>query len=265
MTPDQWPRVKALFDAAVEQDRPARASFLADACGEDAAVRAEVERLLTAHDEASGFIEVSPVARVVARAAENGRMSGLVIGRYGVEALIGAGGMGEVYTAKDRELGRAVAIKFAIAGDEDAHARLKREAQHASRLNHPNICTIHEVGIHDGHPFIVMELVQGQPLSDLIRGGALPSQTVVRFGAHIADALAHAHRNGVTHRDLTSANVLVTDDCRAKVLDFGLARALSRDAVKDLSQSRDSITAEGAGRRHAVGDGAGDAAGRAGR
>jgi serine/threonine protein kinase/tetratricopeptide (TPR) repeat protein len=242
VTAHQWERIKALFDEALERARPERAAFLSAACAGDAELHGEVERLLKAHDEGAGFIEISPVARM---AAEHGPMTGLQIGRYEVGSLIGAGGMGYVYAAKDRELGRAVAIKFAIAGDQDAHARLKREAQHASRLNHPNICTIHEVGTHEGRPFIVMELVDGQPLSDLIGKGPLSWQTVVRFGAHVADALAHAHRHGVTHRDLKSVNVLIAEDSRAKVLDFGLARTLSRETMRDLSQSHESSTDEG--------------------
>jgi eukaryotic-like serine/threonine-protein kinase len=246
VTADQWLRVKELFDNAVDRGPEDRAAFLAGACGGDAPLRAEVERLLKAHDEASGFIEQSPVAGAAASASAAGlSLTGVVIGRYEVGQLIGFGGMGQVYAAKDCELGRPVAIKFGIGTDEDARARLKREAQHASRLNHPNISTIHEVGTYQDRPFIVMELVDGQPLSELVRGDALPVDDVVRYGTQIAGALAYAHRSGVTHRDLKSSNVLITADGRAKVLDFGLARTLSRDAVKDFSESRDSITADG--------------------
>ena len=246
MTPDQWPRVKELFDAAVDRRPEDRAAFLAGAGGGDAALRAEVERLLKAHDEASGFIERSPVAGTAAPASVAApSLTGLVMGRYEVGQLIGSGGMGQVHAAKDRELRRPVAIKFGIGTDEDARARLKREAQHASRLNHPNISTIHEVGTYQDRPFIVMELVDGQPLSQLVRGGRLPLEDIVGYGTQIAGALAYAHRSGVTHRDLKSANVLITADGRAKVLDFGLARTLSRDAVKDFSESRESVTAEG--------------------
>jgi tetratricopeptide (TPR) repeat protein/predicted Ser/Thr protein kinase len=246
VTADEWLRVKELFHAAVDRGPEDRTAFLAAACGGDAALRAEVERLLTAHDDASGFIERSPVAGAAASASAAGPpLTGVVIGRYEVGQLIGSGGMGQVYAAKDRELRRPVAIKFGIGTDEDACARLKREAQHASRLNHPNISTIHEVGTYHDRPFIVMELVDGQPLSELVSGGRLPIEDVVRYGVQIAGALSYAHRSGVTHRDLKSANVLITADGRAKVLDFGLARTLSRDAVKDVSESRDSITAEG--------------------
>ena len=247
MTPERWLRVKEVFHAAVEHRPAGRATFVSTACGEDAALRAEVERLLSAHDRAASFIDPPPgsndgTAAVKARPTLTGR----VIGRYEIGHLLGFGGMGEVYAAKDLDLGRTVAIKVGIASDGDAHARLKREAQHASRLNHPNICTIHEVGTHDNQPFIVMELVEGQPFSHIIPPGGLAAEDVVRYGTQIADALAHAHHGGVTHRDLKSANVLITRDGRPKVLDFGLARALSRETLSDMSQSRASITADGA-------------------
>ena len=244
VTADQWLRVKEVFDEAVDRHPQDRGAFIAAACGGDGALRTEVERLLTAHDDASGFIERSPVAGT--GAAGRGGLTGQTVGRYRVGDRLGTGGMGEVYAAKDLELGRTVAIKFALTGDAGARARLKREAQHVSRLNHPHICTIHEVGTYQDHPFIVMERVEGQPLSELARGKGLSVDEVVRYGRQVADALAHAHRNGVTHRDLKSANVLITRDGRAKVLDFGLARTLTRDTVSDLSPSHDSVTDEGA-------------------
>jgi len=232
---NNWPRVKELFHGALERDPTERAAFLDASCGGDASLRAEVERLLAAHTQAGEFIERSPVAMA---------MPGHVIGHYHVERAIGAGGMGEVYLARDLELGRTVAIKMALGGNADAHSRLKREAQHASQLNHPNICTIHEVGVVDGRPFIVMELVEGERLSDVIQPGGLPADDVVRYGAQMASALAHAHQNGVIHRDLKSANVMLTADGRVKMLDFGLARRHSAEHLKDLSLSRESLTDE---------------------
>ncbi len=246
VTPERWMRVKEVFHAAVEHVPAGRAAFLSSACGEDTALRAEVERLLSAYEEAATFIDRPAVANDVTAAGKTRpTLTGRVIGRYEIGPLLGVGGMGEVYAAKDLELGRAVAIKIGIASDADTHARLKREAQHASRLNHPNICTIHEVGSHEAQPFIVMELVEGEPLSHVIPPGGLPVEDVVRYGSQIADALAHAHFGGVTHRDLKSANVLITRDGRPKVMDFGLARALSRETLDDMSKSRASITAEG--------------------
>jgi tetratricopeptide (TPR) repeat protein len=228
---NQWPRVKELFHGALEREPAERAEFLNASCGDEAAVRAEVERLLEAHEQTGAFIEQSPVA-----------MAGRVIGHYKIERSVGAGGMGEVYVARDLELGRTVAVKIAHGTDDDAHARLKREAQHASQLNHPNICTIHEIGAFDGQPFIAMEFVDGQRLNDRIPPGGLPVGEVVRCGVQIAGALAHAHDAGVVHRDLKSANVMLTADGRVKVLDFGLARRHAADRLKDLSLSRESLT-----------------------
>ena len=146
---------------------------------------------------------------------------------YLILEKIGAGGMGVVYRARDTRLDRSVAVK--VVGDETqvddkARQRLMREARTASALNHPNICTIYEAGVADGETYIGMELVEGQPLSALVGREGLPVETVVRYGTQLADALAHAHERGVVHRDLKSANVIITPEGRAKVLDFGLAR-----------------------------------------
>jgi TolB-like protein/tetratricopeptide (TPR) repeat protein len=134
--------------------------------------------------------------------------------------------MGVVYRARDTRLGRSVAIKLVEnpSVDDRGRAQLLREAQHVSALNHPHICTIHEVGEADGRPFIVMEYVEGQPLSALIPKGGLSRETVVRYGSQIADALGHAHDHAIIHRDLKTSNVVITPDGRAKVLDFGLAK-----------------------------------------
>jgi len=149
---------------------------------------------------------------------------------------IGEGGMGVVYRAHDEQLDRDVAIKILPAeslGDPASRSRLLREARTASKLNHPNICTIHEVGEAEGQAFIAMELVEGQPVSALVKGGPLPGDQVLRYGLHMADALAHAHERGVVHRDFKSANVVITPEGRAKVLDFGLARRMTADGVSE--------------------------------
>jgi len=158
---------------------------------------------------------------------------GARLGAYEIVSAIGSGGMGVVYRARDTRLDRSVAIKLAgpRAGDHDARRRLLREAQHASALNHPNICTIHEVGESDDGPFIVMEYVEGQPLGALIPPGGLAADRVVRYALQIADALEHAHTHGVIHRDLKPANIVVTPDGRAKVLDFGVAQRIWYDGA----------------------------------
>jgi Tol biopolymer transport system component/predicted Ser/Thr protein kinase len=160
-------------------------------------------------------------------------MVGQVLGRYRIEERIGSGGMGVVYRAYDPELRRSVAIKFVTttgaAGAPDARERLLAEARAASALNHPNVCTVFEVGETGGNAFIAMEFIEGQPLSQMVPHGGLPVETAIRYGMQIADALAHAHEHGVVHRDLKSSNVVVTRDGRAKVLDFGLARRIEAE------------------------------------
>ena len=170
---------------------------------------------------------------------------GTCLGPYEVARLLGAGGMGEVYLAHDTRLGRDVAVKILARrdmNDPSARARLIREAQHASILNHPNICTIHEVGETAEHAFIVMEHVEGQTLSAMIEANELMPDAAVRYGSQIADALAHAHDHGVVHSDLKSANVIITPDGRAKVLDFGVARRLHHHSVEEATRSQDSVT-----------------------
>ena len=156
---------------------------------------------------------------------------GARLGHYEIVGPLGAGGMGVVYRARDTRLERMVAIKVVedLSGDPGARTRLLREAQHASALNHPNICTIHEIGEADGTPFIVMELVEGTSLSAAIPRNGLPIEKIVRFGVQIADAVAHAHDKGIIHRDLKPSNIVVTSQGLVKVLDFGLARRASHE------------------------------------
>jgi len=160
--------------------------------------------------------------------------TGDCLGTYEIVSALGAGGMGEVYRAHDTRLDRDVAVKVLSAadlGDATARARLIHEARTASKLNHPNVCTIHDVGETEGRVYIAMELVEGEPLSALAAGGPLPPDRIVRYATQIAGALSHAHHCGVIHRDLKSANVMITRDGRAKILDFGLAKRVGGDAA----------------------------------
>ncbi len=162
------------------------------------------------------------------------------LGHYRIVEKLGAGGMGEVYRAHDEQLDRDVAIKLLPASsikDPAARARLLREARAAAALNHPTICTIHEVGEAEEQAYIAMELVYGKPLSERVHGQALPLDEVLRNGGQIADALAHAHERQIVHRDLKSANVLMTSDGRVKVLDFGLAKKMSALEVAETTQA----------------------------
>jgi pentatricopeptide repeat protein len=146
--------------------------------------------------------------------------------------------MGEVYRARDPQLEREVALKVLPAetlADENARARMMREARMAAKLNHPHVCTVHEVGEADGQVYIAMELVEGQPLDTILAGGPLPVEQAVRLGMQVAEALAHAHERGVVHRDLKSANVVITPEGRAKVLDFGLAKQLVGEELAEAT------------------------------
>jgi serine/threonine protein kinase/tetratricopeptide (TPR) repeat protein len=174
---------------------------------------------------------------------------GQTLAHYRIVEKIGEGGMGVVYRAHDESLDRDVALKVLPASsysDPAARARLLREARTASQLNHPNICTIHEVGEAQGQTYIAMEFLEGQPLSARLAKGALPAEQVLRYGQQLADALAHAHERGVIHRDLKSANVMITPEGRAKVLDFGLAKRCSGEELDEVTRSQLSLTAPGA-------------------
>jgi serine/threonine-protein kinase len=174
---------------------------------------------------------------------------GQTIAHYKVTAKLGAGGMGKVYRARDETLDRDVALKVLPADalqDPVARARLLREARSAAALNHPNICTIHEIGETEGRAYIAMELVEGRPLSAHLAEGPQPAELALRYGTQIADALAHAHERQVVHRDLKGANVVVTPEGRAKVLDFGLAKRLSGSEVDEATRSQVSLSVPGA-------------------
>lgn len=156
--------------------------------------------------------------------------------------------MGVVYRAQDETLGRTVALKLVSdrwLHESTSRSRLLNEARSASALNHPNICTIYEVAEGDGHAYIAMECVEGRPLGSMLVGGGLPAESVTRYGAQIADALAHAHQRGVIHRDLKCGNIVITPEGRAKVLDFGLAKLRSQGQIDQATKTRMSLTDAG--------------------
>lgn len=165
-----------------------------------------------------------------------------VLGHYRIVSKLGQGGMGVVYRARDQVLQRDVALKF-IGESLAAEARqyLLREARAASALNHPNICTVHEIGEAEGQFYIVMELIEGKPLNSVIAYGGIPYESVFRYGVQIAAALAHAHARNVVHRDLKSANLILTPEGLVKVLDFGLAQRAAASPLDDVTQSMESL------------------------
>src|SRR6185503_10474730 len=175
---------------------------------------------------------------------------GTKLGPYEIQAPLGAGGMGEVYRARDTRLDRIVAIKVLLSrlsSDPDLKQRLGREARAISSLNHPHICALYDIGTQEDIDFLVMEYLEGQTLADRLQKGALPIEQVLKIGIEIADALDKAHRQGLVHRDLKPGNIMLTK-AGAKLMDFGLARALPASrSMSDLSSPTMSrpITAEG--------------------
>jgi serine/threonine protein kinase len=175
--------------------------------------------------------------------------AGARLGPYEIQSLIGAGGMGEVYRARDTRLDRDVALKVLHADVATNPARLERfqrEAKTVASLNHPNIVTLHSVEENAGVRFLTMELVEGQGLEKVLTSEGLPLARVFDYGIAIADALATAHDKGIVHRDLKPANVMLTRDGRVKVLDFGLAKVAERTAWDQTVTQISPITVEGA-------------------
>jgi len=216
LTPEHWARLKGLFEGAFERPPEQRGAFLKSACGDDAALRSELEQLLAGSEDPSWQ---NPLSRMLA--------PGDMVAQFRIEGLLGEGGMGVVYRAYDTKLGRTVALKVLspkFSSDHDQKQRLFREARAASALNHPNIVTVYELGSQDGVDFISMEYVEGHPLSQAIRGKPLPLRQALDYAIEIADALVRAHTSGVVHRDLKPANIMLSADHRIKLLDFGLAR-----------------------------------------
>ena len=233
MNPERWPIVKDVFAAALEQEPGQRAAFLDRACAGDPSLRAEVEAMLASDERAASFIE-APVFEVAPELLADDRSDaplGQTIGRYKTLSRLGAGGMGDVYLAEDATLGRKVALKVLaphLVADSRSIERFKREARLASALDHPNICTIYEVGAADGTSFISMQYrVEGESVERLIDGRPLPTARGLSIALQVADALAAAHALGIVHRDIKPGNIIVTPRGQAKVLDFGVAKMLT--------------------------------------
>ena len=242
MTPERWKRIEALYHEAFTRSPTDRSAFLAAACANDEAMRRNVESLLAESASDDGFLAepafVLPAHIVTEQALAV--MTGRSLGGYHLDALLGAGGMGEVYRARDTKLGRDVAIKIlpsAFTSHPDRLARFEREARMLAALNHPNICAIYGFEEADGIRFLILELVEGETLADTLaqrsslqaRGAALPLDRALSIARQIADALEVAHDKGIIHRDLKPANIKITPDGSVKVLDFGLAKAVDGD------------------------------------
>jgi len=230
MKPEEWNQIDELFQKALNEAPGDRAAFLDRACDGKEVTRREVESLLAHHDQAQGFLE-QPPSEIAAELLTSGRsqfLKGQFISHYRVTECLGAGGMGEVYLARDTRLNRPVAIKVLLSPfTSDSHKvqRFEQEARAASALNHPNIVTIHEVGQVNGAQYIVAEYIEGQTLSQrLTRSGPMNVGEALDVAMQIANALDAAHAAGIVHRDIKPDNVMLRPDGLVKVLDFGLAK-----------------------------------------
>lgn len=251
---ERWQRIKQLVADAAGQTPADRAAFLAAECSGHEALRREVESLLAAHDQAGDFFEPGgPILSGLAGtafpfAAEGGQFApGHRLGPYEIVQAIGAGGMGEVYRARDTRLNRDVALKVlpaALIGDPSRRERFVQEARAASAVEHPHIAVIHEIGEAGGVTFIAMELVRGEPLGRAIARGALAPQRALDLGIEIAEALARAHETGLVHRDLKPTNVMLTEDDHVKIIDFGVAKLVRElgDLTGAAGRSEDTAT-----------------------
>jgi Tol biopolymer transport system component/tRNA A-37 threonylcarbamoyl transferase component Bud32 len=240
MTPERWRAIERLYHAALERSADERVGFLREACGDDHALRREVESLFDSASRAKDFMERPAVPERLASAMRRleqssvpGRFVGRTFGAYEMQALIAAGGMGEVYRAVDTRLNRTVAIKTLpehLSNDPERRERFMREARIVSSLNHPHICTLHDVGSQDDIDYLVMEHIDGETLQKRLESGRLPLARALEYAIQIVDALDKAHRRGVIHRDLKPGNVMVTKS-GVKLLDFGLALRYTPAAV----------------------------------
>jgi serine/threonine protein kinase len=188
------------------------------------------------------------MTRTLERASPGLAGGSLVAGKYRILGPLGRGGMGVVYKAEDTQLRRTVALKFLspdLAAQPLHRKRFTQEARNASALNHPNICTIYEVGEAGEEPYIAMEYIEGRPLEDLVPPDGLPAGELVRYATQIAEGVRHAHERNIVHRDLKSSNVVITAEGRAKVLDFGLAKRLEDVELSQVTRSQVSLTQEG--------------------
>jgi serine/threonine-protein kinase len=237
MTPERWQQIKQVLYAVLERKPEERASLLDRECAGDDELREEVESLIESSQRAEGFLSGNALedATVLFEDDDSDSLVGSQIGHYLIQKRLGSGGMGEVYLAQDLNLGRNVALKLldpTLIGDSANHMRFLREARLASALDHPNICTIHEVGEDADRLFIAMQFIEGETLRDVIGDDPLKLDSLLSIGLQVADGLAAAHSQGIVHRDIKPRNIIVTPNGRAMVLDFGLAKLMGRSDLE---------------------------------
>jgi serine/threonine protein kinase len=235
MDADSWRQAKSVLEAALLCAPPDRDALIAARCA-DPSLRREVLACLNEHDES--FLESAlTISNTFENAASTDDVEAppdvqpgeRIAGRYEIVRQLGAGGMGHVFLAKDTDLERQVALKFLIAAASaaDVRSRIFHEARAAARITHPNIAVVHDVGVHEGRAFLVMEYVEGENLAQRLKRGRPPLEMILASGRQLASALTAAHEKGIIHRDLKPANIQLTRDGSVKILDFGVAHAMA--------------------------------------
>src|SRR3989440_153523 len=243
---DRYRRIDEIFQAALELEPRERPSYISQACLGDEALLKEVEHLL-ASDEQEWDLIGTPAFEMVAPLLARDQPelnNGDSVGRYGVISLLGVGGMGHVYLAEDRSLGRKVALKLLPTGYTRDASRLRRfqqEARAASALNHPNILTIHELGEVNGEQFIATEFVEGETLRERLNRAPLNLAETLDVAVQIAGALAAAHKTGIVHRDIKPENIMLRHDGYVKVLDFGLAKLTEQQEPATQTRATENV------------------------
>ena len=242
MKPERWQRINNLFQSASDCSPAQRAVFLDEVCHGDESLRREVESLVTSYEQAENFIEtpafeVSPELLISKR---SGALIGRLISHYRIESLIGIGGMGEVYLARDERLGRKVALKLfpeELTADEAQVTRFKTEARAASALNHPNILTVYEISSKGDEQFIATEFIEGVTLRAWLLSGKINLRDALEIAGQVASGLTAAHEAGVVHRDIKPENIMLRSDGYVKVLDFGIAKLGEQQPTVDCGDA----------------------------
>jgi serine/threonine protein kinase/Tfp pilus assembly protein PilF len=238
MEPGRWARITDIYHATIARPREERASFIGQECHGDESLRKQVEAMVKSHERSGDFIE-SPAFAIAPELLIDEQMFDLIgqsIGHYQIESLLGVGGMGEVYLARDERLGRKAALKLlphSLTTDEAQLSRFKNEARSASALNHPNILTVYEIGAEGNRQFIATEFIEGITLRASLAGGRINPHVALEIAVQVASALAAAHEAGVVHRDIKPENIMLRPDGYAKVLDFGIAKLTEQRPASD--------------------------------
>jgi len=240
MRPERWQESSEIFNAVLDCPPNDRAALIEQRCGNDEALRREVELLLSSYNQSDGFIE-SPAFEVAPEllVGDAEALLGRQLGYYRIDSVLGVGGMGVVYLAHDERLDRKVALKLlppALAADAQQLQKLKHEARTASALNHPNIVTIHEIGEADGTHYIATEFIEGITLRERIAQGPVPPNEALDYAAQVASAICVAHEAGIVHRDIKPENLFLLrrkDQDFVKVVDFGISKSLRASSEEE--------------------------------